>query len=329
MAGDVRWDGGWVKMRWNLISSPRLIRMARELRQERSFREWLVPGGDGVFVSDHALRCVTVALLGVTWCAAREHGKRLGPDSPDFVLPLLCLDDLDNLSGAPCIGRAMGTVGWAREEPGAGVILPNFQEHNVPRTSAGRVRDYRTRQNALADVTARNAPVTPAKRPCNAPQNSTVLGEESPKNPSCSEADRPPAEPPVLAFPCVGKTGAQKGLPSEWGLTGAKLAEYKDAFPGVDVLQECKKARQWLIDNPSRRKTRRGMGPFLWRWLARAQDRGPPRGAGADGTTRGWSGLTAEERARRLQAERERNRQEKESAAKGISIRPKPSEAPP
>jgi hypothetical protein len=84
-------------------------------------------------------------------------------------------------------------------------------------------------------------------------------------------------DPEVLRFPVVG------GGPSEWPLLQSKLAEYRDAYPGVDVLAECRKALQWCRDNPTRRKTPRGMPAFLARWLAKAQDEGrsrpPPNGS--------------------------------------------------
>lgn len=90
---------------------------------------------------------------------------------------------------------------------------------------------------------------------------------------------------PVMTFVCTSQ--------QEWHLTLEKLSEYELAFPAVDVMQECRTARQWCIDNPSRRKTVRGMPGFLSRWLARKQNQGgrsfsktaDPRGtmaAGAD-----------------------------------------------
>ena len=78
-------------------------------------------------------------------------------------------------------------------------------------------------------------------------------------------------EPPVLRFPCVGP-GSQ-----EFDLHQSKLDEYADSYPGIDVLAECRKALQWCRDNPARRKTHGGMGTFLNKWLARAQDSGAPR----------------------------------------------------
>lgn len=72
----------------------------------------------------------------------------------------------------------------------------------------------------------------------------------------------------VLSFPCIGRPGD----PKEWGLTDAKLLEYTNAYPGVDAQSEARKARQWCIDNPTRRKTARGMAAFLNRWMERVQN---------------------------------------------------------
>ncbi|MGQ0633094.1 MAG: hypothetical protein ACT4QC_00645 [Planctomycetaceae bacterium] len=70
----------------------------------------------------------------------------------------------------------------------------------------------------------------------------------------------------VLTFPCSG-TGAR-----EWHLTEEKIAEYRESFPGIDVVLECKAARQWAVDNPRKRKTPCGMPAFLSRWLAKSQN---------------------------------------------------------
>ena len=51
-----------------------------------------------------------------------------------------------------------------------------------------------------------------------------------------------------------------------------KVAEWESTYPGVDVPRTLKEIRQWSIDNPSRRKTARGMHAFVGRWMAREQN---------------------------------------------------------
>lgn len=53
----------------------------------------------------------------------------------------------------------------------------------------------------------------------------------------------------------------------EWILPATKLAEYQEAFSRIDVHGELLKARQWLRDRESRRKTPKGMPAFLSGWM--------------------------------------------------------------
>ena len=79
---------------------------------------------------------------------------------------------------------------------------------------------------------------------------------------------------PVMEFPCVGD---QK----QWKLLEEKLTEWQNTYQAIDVLDECKKARQWIIDSPSRKKTARGMTKFLNGWLCRATNSyRPSKGGG-------------------------------------------------
>lgn len=91
---------------------------------------------------------------------------------------------------------------------------------------------------------------------------------EFPIGNSCGELQAT-SPPPVLTFPVVGGK-------HEWHLTQAKLDEYAESFPAVDVLRECKAARQWCIDKPRNRKTYSGMPAFLSRWLTKAQNSARP-----------------------------------------------------
>lgn len=71
-----------------------------------------------------------------------------------------------------------------------------------------------------------------------------------------------------FVFPTTGKGS------KEWPLTKTKLAEYIASYPGLDVTNEFRKARQWCRDKPRQRKTAHGMPAFLTNWLSRSQNRG-------------------------------------------------------
>lgn len=81
-------------------------------------------------------------------------------------------------------------------------------------------------------------------------------------------------DPPLMTFPTVGKDAAP------WPLTRAQVDSWHQAFPGVAVLAECRKALAWCEANPAKQKTPRGMPKFLFGWLERSQNsaggRGPP-----------------------------------------------------
>jgi len=93
-------------------------------------------------------------------------------------------------------------------------------------------------------------------------------GEERKGSKSCAEPAPPdsPPDPVFLVFPTARKNVT-------WDLTETKAAEYQDSFPGLDVFAELRKARQWSIDHPRKRKTARGLPGHLTTWLSNACDR--------------------------------------------------------
>lgn len=97
---------------------------------------------------------------------------------------------------------------------------------------------------------------------------------------SRSEPPPPPPEPQgktALRFPTVGP---QKS----WALAETQVAEWCELFPTSDVMAECRAALAWLLANPPRQKTARGMPTFLVSWISRSNDR---RGATSTASVRG------------------------------------------
>ncbi|MCR4339537.1 MAG: hypothetical protein NUW01_06585 [Gemmatimonadaceae bacterium] len=85
-----------------------------------------------------------------------------------------------------------------------------------------------------------------------------------------SEASSEPEEPAVLTFPVVGLGGPT------WGLTQGQIDQWRELFPGIDVLAECRAALAWAQANKGKRKTATGMLRFLAAWLTRANDQPRP-----------------------------------------------------
>ena len=82
--------------------------------------------------------------------------------------------------------------------------------------------------------------------------------------------------------PETGSTPPIIGLPlndgTEYGVTEEQCKEWAELYPAVDVPQQLRNMRGWLLANKDRRKTKRGVGRFITAWLSREQDRG--RGGG-------------------------------------------------
>ena len=93
-----------------------------------------------------------------------------------------------------------------------------------------------------------------------------ISGQEENKNIS-PEADKS-APVAVVGLPTVSE--------GDFPVSQADIDGWAEAFPGVDVRQQLAAMRQWLLANPTRRKTKRGMRKFVVSWLDRRQNAGQP-----------------------------------------------------
>lgn len=60
---------------------------------------------------------------------------------------------------------------------------------------------------------------------------------------------------------------------TDYGVTGEMVSEFVGLYPAVDVMQELRNMRGWLLNNPKNRKTRSGIRRFINSWLSREQDK--------------------------------------------------------
>lgn len=61
---------------------------------------------------------------------------------------------------------------------------------------------------------------------------------------------------------------------TDYPITQEYIDQMQQLFPAVDVPQQFRSMAAWCINNPSRRKTKRGIKAFVNHWLSNAQDRG-------------------------------------------------------
>lgn len=82
----------------------------------------------------------------------------------------------------------------------------------------------------------------------------------------CPERTSGPEEQPVITLPL--NTG------EEHLIFQRDIDVFAELYPAVDILQAMRGMKGWLITNPTKRKTKRGIGRFINSWLAREQDKG-------------------------------------------------------
>lgn len=64
---------------------------------------------------------------------------------------------------------------------------------------------------------------------------------------------------------------------TEYPILPEHVQEWAGLYPAVDVIQQLRAMRGWLLSDPKRRKTKAGILRFVNSWLSREQNRGPSR----------------------------------------------------
>jgi len=109
--------------------------------------------------------------------------------------------------------------------------------------------------------------------------------EPEKKTKTCAPTSAAPVHvEPVTSAMWEGQPLALETVSGElWLVPAADCVAWADAYPGVNVLQELLKMREWLRANSKNRKTAGGMRRFIVSWLGRAQDRSRPSGGASNG----------------------------------------------
>lgn len=154
-------------------------------------------------------------------------------------------------------------TGWAKRQP-------KREDDSAP-----RVKAFRDKKKAAEEAeknqkgegeTQGNAHVTQANAPDKDPDTDKELKDKH----LLSDAEKnqlQTGDPVFITLPLNDET--------EFPVTESMLVEYGGLYPSVDVRQELRNQRGWLLSETSRRKTKRGIKRFITGWLSREQDRGP------------------------------------------------------
>lgn len=161
--------------------------------------------------------------------------------------------------------------GWLDQLSSEGCIA----RYEVDGTSYVQILKWREHQKIDKPSASKIPPFVEPSRPFAKPREDSSadqdqdLGRDQGEEgiDSCAE---PPSDsaPPIVSIPLIDKT--------EFDVCQAQAEEWRQAYPAVDVVQQLRSMRQWCMANPTNRKTRRGIGAFIVRWLAKEQDRAKP-----------------------------------------------------
>ena len=146
---------------------------------------------------------------------------------------------------------------------------------NAPDYVLSRFRMERYRKSRAAEKTQKGngelRTVTQQLRNGYAPPAHAHAHKEKKSTSSCPEPEVQASGQNVDAkypiFPCIGAI-------KSWEYTKEFYATLHEAYPGVDLKAEARKAHAWCVANKSKRKTAKGMPRFLNGWMERAQNRG-------------------------------------------------------
>ena len=88
-------------------------------------------------------------------------------------------------------------------------------------------------------------------------------------------AELPSSPPPAAVLPLVDGT--------DFEISVEMVAELSGLYPAVDVEQQLRNMRGWLLANPKNRKTKSGIMRFVNSWLSREQNSARPASSQATG----------------------------------------------
>lgn len=169
------------------------------------------------------------------------------------------------------------------------LYLPSWEVHQQVRAKKSKypAPDETCKHMISADIICPRNPI----------QSESKSESEMEAYASCAAPQGDAAPPPVISMPLNDGT--------EYPVTQEQCQEWAGLYPAVDVIQQLRNMRGWLIGNPGKRKTQRGILRFITSWLAREQDRGGAACKPASQTQTGrksWAELAREMEARKNDA---------------------------
>lgn len=147
-----------------------------------------------------------------------------------------------------------------------GTNIPTIEEVEARKGAEGKPEEKQELDQGTdqAEIKTEQGQYENGSRPADSliPDSGSLTPDTKQQGSASSDAspDDPEDPPPVREFPT--KDGAT------FTATEQFVEELKSTYPRIDVEYQLKKARLWLIANPDRKKTPRGMTRFLNNWMS-------------------------------------------------------------
>lgn len=163
-----------------------------------------------------------------------------------------------------------GSWGYIETDPEHRLIIHDWADHAPDHVRKALRRSglefVRTMSGQCPPKVGQNPPTKPSLTEPNQAKSSAA--------PTASDGGKPPAATPAKPEKINFDWQARKFV----GIAEADLAEWREAYPAVNVEQGIRQAGQWLLSNPTKRK--KNYRRFLTNWFSRAQERGGNRANG-------------------------------------------------
>ncbi|MEM9151372.1 MAG: hypothetical protein AAGB19_13070 [Cyanobacteria bacterium P01_F01_bin.3] len=167
--------------------------------------------------------------------------------------------------------ESLVAVGFLDQDDVHGLLVHDWADHcpNWVHAKLKKAGKQIIRADLSTDLRGRYKP-SEAKASQDKSKSTDVEPDDSPP----SNGEVAVIDPVVIGLP----TNKHSTKGEEYCVLETHVAEFRALYPAVDVDQNLRNMRGWLVNNPTKRKTLKGMSTFVNSWLAREQDkaRGSP-----------------------------------------------------
>ncbi|WP_195395353.1 hypothetical protein [Holdemania sp. 1001302B_160321_E10] len=232
--------------------------MAGYIKIHRKLKEWEWYG------DTNTMRVFLHLLLSANWKETRFKNEKIGRGE--------CVTSLANLSNDLGLTQSQIRTALNHMEMTNTITNRRFSNYRIIKVEnfdlyqANDIPEDRPLSKDLADLS------TDVQQTCDESLATALATSKEYKNLRSKEVKKEEvnnslntcAEQVVIRLPLTGK--------NEHPVTQELVDQFAELYPAVDIMQELRNMKGWLINNPERRKTKSGINRFINRWLAKAQN---------------------------------------------------------